>query len=67
MTKNNFSNEELVDFEKKLKMLIIESYTQGVRDGSTYEREVCAELAEAAMSDDNKYDIANAIRARGEK
>jgi hypothetical protein len=48
-------------------MSLVESYTQGVRDGASYEREMCAEVAEAAMSDENKYDIANAIRRRGEK
>lgn len=30
------------------------------------EREACAEVAESAASDDNKYDIAAAIRARGQ-
>ena len=31
------------------------------------EREACAEEAESAASDDNKYDIASAIRSRGLK
>ena len=33
---------------------------------AAHEREACAEEAEGAASDDNKYDIAAAIRARGE-
>lgn len=35
--------------------------------GQGTEREACAEEAESAASDDNKYDIAASIRARGEK
>lgn len=32
-----------------------------------HEREACADVAEAAMSDANKYEIADAIRQRGEQ
>ena len=38
-----------------------------VQDAVEIEREECAEEAESAASDDNKYDIAAAIRARSEK
>ena len=35
--------------------------------GAKHEREMCAEEAESAASDDNKYDIAASIRARNNK
>jgi hypothetical protein len=34
--------------------------------GAKVEREACAEVAESAASDDNKYDIADAIRAKSD-
>ena len=34
--------------------------------GAAAERDACADTAESAASDDNKYDIADAIRARGQ-
>lgn len=42
----------------------LDQHRNAVADAVAAEREACAEVAEAAMSDDNKYQIADAIRAR---
>lgn len=43
---------------------IMELLAKAFDGGKRYENEACAEEAEGAASDDNKYDIAAAIRAR---
>lgn len=39
---------------------------EAFEDGQKAEREACAETAEAAASDANKYDIAKSVRARSD-
>ena len=61
MAKKAFASRRAVNAWFKDAAPNFEAFAEMVRKD---EREACAETAEAAMSDANKYDIADAIRMR---